>query len=102
MILNYNFQSSAKAEIWDLTVCIAVNGEKILSHAVTLMGQCPMSDSSEIFSHSTISSIFKLFEPCLSYYVHTQTDRQRDRQTDKIYDYSHACMILRVPRECLI
>ena len=38
-ILNYNFLSSAKAEIQDLTVCIVLNGEKMSK----LIGQCPMS-----------------------------------------------------------
>ena len=32
-ILNYNFQSSAKAEIWDLTICIVVNGKNSKSHS---------------------------------------------------------------------
>ena len=35
-MLNHNFQTCAKAEIKDLTVCIVVNGEKFQSHDVTL------------------------------------------------------------------
>ena len=55
-ILNHNFLTCAKAEILDLTDCIVVNGEKFQSHAVilTLIGQCPMSNSSELFSYATI------------------------------------------------
>ena len=38
------------------TVCIVVNGEKFQSHAVTLtlFGQCPMSNLSELFPHTAI------------------------------------------------
>ena len=48
-MLNHNFLTCAKAEIWALTVCVVVNGEKFQSHTVTLIGQCPMSNSSELF-----------------------------------------------------
>ena len=30
-MLNISFLACAKVELWDLTVCIAVNGEKFLS-----------------------------------------------------------------------
>ena len=55
---------------------MVVNGEKIQSHAVTLtlIGQCPMSNSSELFSYTTICSSFKWIEPL--------TDTHRDTQTD--------------------
>ena len=55
-----------------------VNGEKFQSHAVTLtlIGQCPLSNSSELFSYTTICSSFKLIEPSC-----TQTDTQTDTQT---------------------
>ena len=60
-LLNHNFQTCAKAEIKDSTVCIAVNGEKFQSHDVTLtlIGQCP------ILNHYF-----------LSYLVHRQTHTQ--------------------------
>ena len=53
-MLENNTLTCAIAEINDLTVCIVVNGEKFQSHAVTLIGQCPMSKSSELFSYTTI------------------------------------------------
>ena len=61
---NHNCLTCAKAEILDLTVCIVVNGEKFQSHAVTLtlIGQCPMLNSSELFSYATIYSNFKLLD----------------------------------------
>ena len=63
-MLSHNFLTCAKAEILDLTVCIVVNGEKFQSHAVTLtlIGQCPMSNSSELFSYATIYSNFKFLD----------------------------------------
>ena len=81
-MLNHNFLTCAKAEIWALTVCIVENGEKFQSHAVTLtlIGKCPMSNSSELFSYTTICSSFKSIEPLFfSYPVHRQTDRQTHR-----------------------
>ena len=35
-ILNHSFLGCVKAEIWALTVCIVINGEKFQSGAVTL------------------------------------------------------------------
>ena len=59
------------------------------SHTVTLtlIGQCPMLDSSELFSYTRICSSFKSIEPLFfSNRVHRQTDTQTDghkhRQTD--------------------
>ena len=83
-ILNHNFLTCAKAEIWALTVCIVVNGEKFQSHAVTLtlIGQCPMSNSSELFSYTIVCSSFTSIEPLFFELSCTQTDRQTDRHTD--------------------
>ena len=86
-MLNHNFLTCAKAEIKDLTVCILVNGEKFQSHAMTwtltLIGQCPVSNSSELFSNITICSSFKWIKPLfLSNRVHRHTDTQTQRQTD--------------------
>ena len=67
-----------------LDVCIVVNEEKFQSHAVTLtlIGQCPMSNSSELFSYTTVCSSFKSIEPLFFELSCTQTDRQTDRHTD--------------------
>ena len=45
---NSNFLTCAKAEKYDLTVCIVVNEEKVQTQAVTLtlIGQCPIWNSS--------------------------------------------------------
>ena len=82
-MLNHNFLTCAKAEIWALTVCIVVNGEKFQSHAVTLtlIGQCPMSNSSELFSYTTIYSSFKWIEPLYFELSCTQTDRHTHTHT---------------------
>ena len=82
-MLNHNFLTCAKAEIWALTVCIVVNGEKFQSHTVTLtlIGQCPMSNSSELFSYTTVCSGFTSIEPLFFELSCTQTDRQTDTQT---------------------
>ena len=63
-----------------------------ISHTVslTLIRQCPMSNSSELFSYTTICSSFKWIEPIffLSYPV-KKTDRltQTHRHTDG-HEYS--------------
>ena len=87
ILINLVLLSCAKAEIKDLTVCILVNGEKFQSHAVTLtlIGQCPMSNSSKLLSYATICSSFK-FSSGLNHYfssyrVHRQTNRQTDTHT---------------------
>ena len=61
-----------------------VNGEKFQSHAVTLtlIGQCPMSNLSELFSYTTICLSFKSIEPLFFELSCTQTDRQTDTHTD--------------------
>ena len=43
-----------KVELWGLTFCIAVNGEKLQCHAVilTLVRQCPISKLSESYFHT--------------------------------------------------
>ena len=74
----------AKAEIKDLTVCIVVNGEKCQSHAVTLtlIGQCPMSNSSELFSLLQYVQVSSGFNQFLSYHVHTHTHSPRHTHTN--------------------
>ena len=87
-MLNHNFLTCAKAEIKDLTVFIVVNGEKFQSKAetLTLIGQCPMSNSSELFSYTRICSSFKriesLFFELSCTQTHTQTETQTETQTD--------------------
>ena len=61
---------------------------KYQSYAVTLtlIGQCPMSNSSDLFSYTTICSSFKSIEPLFLELSCTQTHRQTDRQTDRRTD----------------
>ena len=49
-MLNINFLACTKVELWYLIVCIAVNGEKYQSCAVTLtlVWHCPISNLSEV------------------------------------------------------
>ena len=81
--LNHNFLSCAKAEIWALTVCIVVNGHAV---TLTLIGQCLMSNSSELFSYTTVCSSFTSIEPLFFELSCTQTDRQTHRQTHRQTD----------------
>ena len=71
--------------IKDLTICIVVNGEQFQSRAMTLtlIEQYPMSNSSELFSYTTICSNFKLTDPLLLRY-HVQ--RQRNTCTSRHID----------------
>ena len=66
-MLNISFLSCTKFELWDLTVCIVVNGEKFQSCAVTLslVRQCPISNLSEIFSYTTMYSNFMFLDRLL-------------------------------------
>ena len=94
-MLNHNFLTCAKAEIKDLTVCIVANREKFQSYAVTLtlIGQNPMSNSSEIFLCTAICSSFKWIQPiffqlsCTQAHTHRHTDTKTHRHTDK-HEYS--------------
>ena len=51
-MLDISFLACTKVELWDLTVCIVVNGEKFQSRAVTLslVRQCPILNLTEMFS----------------------------------------------------
>ena len=62
-------------QVQDLTFCIVKNGEKIQSYAMTLtlIGQCPVSNSSELFPYTctAICSSFKWTDQLfLTYRVH--------------------------------
>ena len=50
------FLACTKVKLWDLTVCIVVNGEKIQRCTVTLtlVRQCIISNLSEIFLYTTM------------------------------------------------
>ena len=52
-MLNISFLACTKVELWDLTVCIAVNGENFHSRTMTLtlVRRCPIS-MSELFSYT--------------------------------------------------
>ena len=62
-ILNVNFLACTKVELWDLTVCIVVNGEKFQSCAMTLtlVRQCPISNLFKLFSYKPTRS-YNLFK----------------------------------------
>ena len=60
----------------------------IQSHAVTLtlIGQCPMSKSSELFSNTTTCLSFKRTEPLFFELLCTQIHRQMETQTERPTD----------------
>ena len=73
----------------------AVNGEKFQSHPVTLtlIGQCPMSNSSELFSYATTCSSFKWIEPLFfSFCVHRRKDGRKYGKTTDWHEYSLAAV----------
>ena len=76
-MLNISFLACTKVKLWDLTVCIAVNGDKFQSRAVTLtlVRQSRTSNLSEIFSYTTMYSNFMLLDRLLFElsYTHTHT-----------------------------
>ena len=63
-MLNISLPACTKVQLWDLTVCIVVNGEKIRSRSVTLtlVRQCPISNLSQIFSYATMYSNFMFLD----------------------------------------
>ena len=75
-MLNISFLACTKVELWDLTFCIALNGEKFCSGTVTLtlVRQCPMSNLSEIFLYTTCSDFMFLDQLFLSYCAETHTN----------------------------
>ena len=58
-MLNISFLACTKVELWDLKVCIAVNGEKFQSCSMnlTLVRQCPISNLPEVFEFHVPRSI---------------------------------------------
>ena len=72
-MLNISIPACTKVELWDLTVCIVVNGEKFPSSAVTLtfIRRSSISNSSEIFSYNY--NIFQFRVPrSISFWVIVQ------------------------------
>ena len=66
-MLNISFLhcvACTKVQLWDLTVCIAVNGEKFKSGAMTLtlVRECPISNLSELFSYTTMNLNFMFLD----------------------------------------
>ena len=74
-MLNISFLACTKVELWDLTVCIAVNGEKLFQgHAMTLDQQCPTSNLSELFSYTTM---YLSYRAKIHTHTHTETHTHR-------------------------
>ena len=93
-VLNLSFLVCTKVELWDLTVCIVVNGEKFRSGTVTLtlVRQCPISNLSEIFLYTTCSDFifldqffFKLSckNTLTQTRTHSNTNAHTHRDSDK-------------------
>ena len=64
-----------------------VNGKKFQSQTVTLslIGQCPMSNSSKDFSYPTIYSNFKILDHLFFELSCLETDRQTDTRRQVLY-----------------
>ena len=80
------------------TICIVVNGEIFQCHTVslTMMGKCPMWNSSEILPYTIIS--FKLIDHYFlgktllsTQTTHTQTETHTATHTDR-HEYSMAVL----------
>ena len=82
-VLNISFLVCTKVELWGLTVCIVVNGEKFRSGTVTLIlvRQCPISNLSEIFLYTTCSDFIFLDQFFLSYRAKTHSHKHERTQT---------------------
>ena len=83
MQLNISFLACTKVELWDPIVCIAVNGEKFQSRAMTLtlVRGCPISNLSEIFSYTTMYLNFVFIDQLLFELSHKNTETQKHTQT---------------------
>ena len=81
-MLNISFLACTKVELWDLIVCIAVNGEKFQSRAMTLtlVRRCPVSNLSEIFSYKNFVFIYRL----LFELSHKNTETQKHGNTHRL------------------
>ena len=89
------FLACAKVELWDLTVCIEVNGDKFQSRAVTLtlIRLCPLSNLSDIFLYTTTYSNFMFLDQLLfelscknthgHMHTHTHTNTHTHRDSDE-------------------
>ena len=89
-MLNISFQACTKVELWDLTVCNAVNGEKFQSPAVTLTLTFDNAQyrTSELFSYITMYLNFMFPNQFLLSY-HAKTHTQKHTHT-RIYTHTDA------------
>ena len=77
-MLNISFLDCTKVELWDLTVCFVINGEKFQIPAVTctLDTQCSISNLSDIFLYTTMYLNFMFLDHLfLSYRAKTHTQK---------------------------
>ena len=76
-----------------MTVCTVVNEEKFQSQAVTLtlIRQWPMSNSSELFSYTTICFSFKRLEPLFfelqTLIIHSYTSKENLLILSRLSDF---------------
>ena len=102
-MLNISFQACTKVELWDLTVCNTVNGEKFQSPAVTLtlVRQCPISNLSELFSYITMYLNFIFLDQfpfelsCKNTHTetHTHTHTHIRTHTKTLYRVLYSCVL---------
>ena len=105
-MLNISFLACTKVEFGNLKVCIAVNGEKFQSQAVTLTSiwQCPLSNLSKIFSYTTCSNFMFLHWLLLELscknthtnththtHTHTHTLTHTNTDTHRLWPVLYSC-----------
>ena len=81
--LTISFLACTKVDLWDLKICTAVNGEKLLrAVTLTLVRQCPILNLSELFSFTTMYLNFMFLDRFSSSYhtknTHTHTHTHID------------------------
>ena len=64
-MLNISFRACTKIELWDLTICAVVNGEKFLNHAMAFYLGLTISKLSELFSYTTMYLNFTFLDQLL-------------------------------------
>ena len=82
-MLNISFLACTKVELRDLTVCIAVNGEKFRSHAVTLTST--MLPNIELVRDIFINNVFQYHVlRSITFLVILQKHTHKDAHTQRL------------------
>ena len=91
-MFNISFLACTKVPICDLTVCIAVNGEKFRAMTLTLVGQYPISNLSKIFLYTTMYSNF-IFVDRLLFELSCKNTETREHRNIETRKHTQFCKI---------